>query len=230
MFCFWAPLKPKRFLLALCFFFLSLPLGAELNITEQFLAQIEEKYNRFARERVANWQALIENSQTLSELEKLEVVNTFFNSNVLFINDINLWQQEDYWATPVEMLAIGAGDCEDYSIAKYFTLKEIGIPEEKLRITYVKATEIGQAHMVLTYFETKRSIPLVLDNLKIDIQPATERTDLVPVYSFNGAGLWLAKSRGGGKRVGESSRLSLWQDLEKRMQDMLITDLNQPLG
>jgi predicted transglutaminase-like cysteine proteinase len=209
---------------------LSLPLGAELNITEQFLAQIEEKYNRFARERVANWQALIENSQTLSELEKLEVVNTFFNSNVLFINDINLWQQEDYWATPVEMLAIGAGDCEDYSIAKYFTLKEIGIPEEKLRITYVKATEIGQAHMVLTYFETKRSIPLVLDNLKIDIQPATERTDLVPVYSFNGAGLWLAKSRGGGKRVGESSRLSLWQDLEKRMQDMLITDLNQPLG
>lgn len=230
MFSLWASLKPKRFLLALSLLFLSLPLGAELNITEQFLTQIEEKYNKFARERVANWQALIENSQELTELEKLEAVNTFFNSNVLFINDINLWQQEDYWATPVEMLAIGAGDCEDYSIAKYFTLKEIGVPEEKLRITYVKATEIDQAHMVLTYFETKRSIPLVLDNLKIDIQPATERTDLVPVYSFNGAGLWLAKSRGGGKRVGESSRLSLWQDLEKRMQDMLVTDLDQPLG
>ena len=230
MFSSWAKLSPQRLILALCLLFLSLPIGAELSITEQFLDRIEEKYNKFARERVANWQALIKNSQDLTELEKLEAVNTFFNSNVLFINDINLWQQEDYWATPVEMLAIGAGDCEDYSIAKYFTLKEIGVPEDKLRITYVKATEIGQAHMVLTYFENKRSIPLVLDNLKVDIQPATERNDLVPVYSFNGAGLWLAKSRGGGKRVGEASRLSLWQDLEKRMQEMLVTDLHQPLG
>ncbi len=229
MFSVWA-ISPQRLITALCFLFLSLPIGAELNITEQFLDQIEEKYNKFARERVANWQALIENSQELSEQEKLEAVNTFFNANVLFINDINLWQQEDYWATPIEMLSIGAGDCEDYSIAKYFTLKAIGVAEEKLRITYVKATEIGQAHMVLTYFETKRSIPLVLDNLKVDIQPATERTDLVPVYSFNGAGLWLAKARGNGKRVGESSRLSLWQDLEKRMQEMLVTDLHQPLG
>lgn len=230
MFSLWATLSPQRLVMALCLFFISLPIGAELNITEQFLEQIEQKYNKFARERVANWQALIENSQQLTEYEKLEAVNTFFNSNVLFINDINLWQQEDYWATPVEMLSIGGGDCEDYSIAKYFTLKAIGVPEEKLRITYVKATEIGQAHMVLTYFETKRSIPLVLDNLKMTIQPASERTDLVPVYSFNGAGLWLAKARGGGKRVGESSRLSLWQDLENRMQQMLVTDLHQPLG
>lgn len=215
----WALLSPRRLIVALCFL-LSFPLGAELNITEQFLDRIEAKYNKFARDRIADWNTLIESSQDLTEEEKLEAVNTFFNSNVLFINDINLWQKEDYWATPVEMLSIGAGDCEDYSIGKYFTLKAIGIPEEKLRITYVKATEIGQAHMVLTYFETKRSIPLVLDNLIIDIKPANQRTDLVPVYSFNGDGLWLAKSRGGGQRVGESSRLSLWQDLEKRMQEM----------
>ena len=130
-----------------------------------------------------------------------------------------LWSKEDYWATPAEMLAIGAGDCEDYSIAKYFTLKEIGVDEDKLRITYVKAVEIGQAHMVLTYYETNRSVPLVLDNLITEIEPASRRNDLVPVYSFNGAGLWLAKSRGEGQRVGDSSRLSLWQDLEARMRN-----------
>jgi predicted transglutaminase-like cysteine proteinase len=93
----------------------------------------------------------------------------------------------------------------------------LGVDESKLRLTYVKAVEIGQAHMVLTYFETKRSIPLVLDNLIIEIKPANQRRDLVPVYSFNGDGLWLAKSRGEGQRVGNASRLSLWEDLNLRM-------------
>lgn len=130
--------------------------------------------------------------------------------------------EKDYWATPLEMLSIGAGDCEDYSIAKYFTLKELGVDESKLRITYVKAIEIDQAHMVLTYFETKRSVPLVLDNLITDIKPASRRNDLVPVYSFNGTGLWLAKSRGEGQRVGEASKLSLWNDLERRMKEQAL--------
>ncbi|MDT8310044.1 MAG: sulfate adenylyltransferase, partial [Methylophaga sp.] len=91
--------------------------------------------------------------------------------------------------------------------------------EDKLRLTYVKAVELNQAHMVLTYYETNRAMPLVLDNLIAEIEPANRRNDLVPVYSFNGDGLWLAKSRGEGQRVGDSSRLSLWQDLEKRMRD-----------
>ena len=82
-----------------------------------------------------------------------------------FINDQALWEKKDYWATPIETLSIGGGDCEDYAIAKYFTLKQLGVDESKLRLTYVKAIELNQAHMVLTYFENKRAVPLVLDNL-----------------------------------------------------------------
>jgi predicted transglutaminase-like cysteine proteinase len=203
---------------------IALPGLAELTISEKVLDKIESDYNKFARKRVENWRELVANPENhdLPEKEKLELVNKFFNANVMFLNDIDLWKENDYWATPLEMLSIGAGDCEDYSIAKYFTLKELGVDEEKLRITYVKATEIDQAHMVLTYFETKRATPLVLDNLIIDIKPATQRRDLVPVYSFNGTGLWLAKSRGEGQRVGEASKLSLWNDLEKRMQEQAL--------
>jgi predicted transglutaminase-like cysteine proteinase len=210
-------LKPILIVASLC---LSLPLFAQFSISEAVLDRIEQKYNKFARKRVVSWQELMVTSKDLSEKEKLNKVNSFFNANVLFMNDIDLWKKEDYWATPMEMLSIGAGDCEDYSIAKYFTLKQLGVPEEKLRITYVKAVNIGQAHMVLTYFENKRAVPLVLDNLIVDIKPASQRNDLVPVYSFNGGGLWLAKARGSGKRVGEASRLALWQDLEKRMASM----------
>lgn len=196
---------------------LSCSLVAKGEITEALLIKIEAKYNNFARQRVEAWQSLIASSKDLSDEEKLTVVNRFFNTNMLFINDQALWGKEDYWATPIEALSIGAGDCEDYSIAKYFTLKQLGVDEDKLRITYVKAIKIGQAHMVLTYFKDKRATPLVLDNLDTEIKPANLRTDLVPVYSFNGDGLWLAKSRGEGKRVGSASRLSLWEDLEQRM-------------
>lgn len=207
----------KVTLLALLCLLVSIPIVAELNITEALLNKIEANYNSAARLRVESWQMLIDSSQQLSDIEKLERVNQFFNSKVMFVNDIKVWNKEDYWATPLEFLSKGAGDCEDYSIAKYFTLKELGMDEQKLRITYVKAVKLNQAHMVLTYFENKRAIPLVLDNLDIEIKPANLRKDLIPVYSFNGDGLWLAKARGDGKRVGNASRLSLWEELAARM-------------
>ena len=209
--------KPKFSLTALLCLIMSVPIIAELNITEALLKKIETKYSANARQRVELWQKLIDSSQSVSDAEKLDRVNQFFNSKVMFVNDIAVWDKEDYWATPLEFLSKGAGDCEDYSIAKYFTLKELGVDEQKLRITYVKAINLNQAHMVLTYFENKRAIPLVLDNLDIEIKPANLRKDLIPVYSFNGEGLWLAKARGDGKRVGNSSRLSLWEELAARM-------------
>ena len=202
----------------------SVPLLAELLISEALLQRIENEYDSEARQRVEAWQILMQENKDLTEREKLAVVNDFFNSNVLFVDDIFLWNKEDYWATPIEMLSLGAGDCEDYSIAKYFTLKQLGVDEDKLRITYVKAIDLNQAHMVLTYFENKRAIPLVLDNLINEIQPASRRQDLTPVYSFNGTGLWLAKSRGEGQRVGDASRLSLWEDLAARMRAETVAD------
>jgi predicted transglutaminase-like cysteine proteinase len=121
---------------------------------------------------------------TGAELDALQSVNAFFN-RITFRPDAEHWGSEDYWATPAEMTSSNAGDCEDYSIAKYFLLKELGVPVERLRITYVKAVRINQAHMVLAYYASPGAVPLILDNLEQEVRPATERTDLVPVYSFN---------------------------------------------
>jgi len=199
---------------SLCF---GIALAAGLLIDQSLLDRVEKKYGAAAKQRFVDWQSLIENGKSWPEAEKLERVNNFFNGNVEFVDDIILWQKTDYWAAPTEFLAKGAGDCEDYSIAKYFTLVEMGVDESKLRITYVKALELNQAHMVLTYFDSPRAVPLVLDNLKPSIVPATQRSDLQPVYSFNGTGLWLAKSKGSGQHVGGSDRLSMWTELKLRM-------------
>ncbi|MDD1620413.1 MAG: transglutaminase-like cysteine peptidase [Methylococcaceae bacterium] len=181
------------------------------------LDRIEGKYGPDARRRFADWQGIMASGKTAPEPEKLRQVNDFFNQNIRFVDDLTLWLKDDYWATPFELLAKGAGDCEDFSIAKYFTLLEMGVAENKLRITYVKALELNQAHMVLTYFESPLAVPLVLDNLKPAISLATDRGDLQPVYSFNGSGLWLAKAKGSGRQVGAAERLNPWADLKRRM-------------
>jgi len=200
----------------------ALVLAEGIAVSEATLAEVELTYGHRARAKIERWRVLMKD-QTGSDQAKLRRVNDFFNDQ-LFIDDILHWGKKDYWATPLEFLATGAGDCEDFALAKYFTLNQMGVPESKLRLTYVKAVQLNQAHMVLTYFATASADPLVLDNLDAEIRPATKRKDLVPVYSFNGDGLWLAKQRGSGKRVGGASRLSLWTELNQRMRKMDVPE------
>lgn len=165
----------------------------------------------------AEWRQLLNDGQALGEREKLRRVNDFFNRRIAFDDDIGIWQQSDYWATPLETLGSGRADCEDYAIAKYYSLLALGIPVGKLRLVYVRARLEGpagpyvQAHMVLAYYATPGGEPLVLDNLRQEILPASRRSDLSPIFSFNSAGLW----QGTGNQSSKSN-LSRWQDLLSR--------------
>jgi len=189
-------------------------------LDQELLDTVVQNYGGQAKQRLLDWQSLINDDQSSNDLERLQKVNDFFNRQE-FISDLLLWKDKDYWATPVEFLAQNGGDCEDFSIAKYFTLKKLGVDENKLNLTYAKAVELNQAHMVVTYYEQPEAEPLVLDNLIDEIKPASLRPDLLPVFSFNGIGLWLAKERGRGKLVGNSSRYKHWQDLLGRMPEGL---------
>jgi predicted transglutaminase-like cysteine proteinase len=168
---------------------------------------------------IEKFEAMFDEASELSESEKLKYVNDFFNSNIRFINDQALWKTKDYWATPYESLQRRAGDCEDYSLAKYFSLVKAGVPPEKLRIMYVKAVELRQAHMVLTYYSEPSAMPVVLDNLIGEIKPANQRKDLVPVYSFNATGFWLNKMSGKTIKLGNASRVSMWSEFIDRMAE-----------
>ena len=191
----------------------------QVAFSEQQLNAVELKYGEQARKRVVAWVALIADGRNQPDEEKLRLANDFFNL-IPFVPDLQHWNKKDYWATPMELLGTGGGDCEDYSISKYFTLLAMGMESEKLKITYVKARGYGlinAAHMVLAYYPTPSAMPVVLDNLDGDIKPADKRGDLTPVYSFNGDGLWLARERGTGKRVDGGNRISLWRDMMTRM-------------
>jgi predicted transglutaminase-like cysteine proteinase len=188
--------------------------------TEALFESVRNTYGDDAEDRIKDWQEVLADKRDSDVDEQLYAINRFFN-RVEFVDDIKHWRKKDYWATPIEFLATDGGDCEDFTIAKYFSLRELGIPAAKLRLMYVKAIRLNQAHMVLAYYESPNSVPLVLDNINPRILPASKRRDLLPVYSFNGEGLWMAKAQGTGRKVQAGGNNSLWEDLTARIDQGL---------
>jgi predicted transglutaminase-like cysteine proteinase len=168
------------------------------------------------------WNALMQTPIDAPIETRLQKVNDFFNPKLTYFEDLEIWNVQDYWATPMESLSKGKADCEDYVIAKYFALRNLNIPDSQLRLIYVKArigganSKIQQAHMVLAYYPSGNAEPLVLDNLISDIRPASKRPDLFPIFSFNSQGVFAGTAATATIGAGGTSRLSRWQDLLER--------------
>lgn len=187
---------------------------ADFVVSKVSLDKIEREYGIFAKRRAYALVQMMNDAKGLDDLGKLEKVNDFFNMTP-YQSDQKVWGMSDYWATRLEFIGKDKGDCEDFVIAKYFTLKELGVPTSKLFMTYAKSLRYKTSHLVLTYYETPKSIPLVLDNYNYKILPASVREDLVPIYSFSGDELFNAKQAQIGKMVPASTR-------QKRPWDELI--------
>jgi len=189
---------------------------------DKFLETIQARFGNDGATMLHAWRNLLDSSADLNQKEQLKHINDFFNHNIRFREDSDNWQQNDYWATPLETLGSRGADCEDYTIAKYLSLIKLGVPRDQLRLIYVRAqiggsySQVSQAHMVLGYYETPGAMPLILDNLVSGIQPATERSDLTPIFSFNSEGLWIGDSRQ--SQADPTARLSRWRDLLTRVQ------------
>ena len=164
-------------------------------IPKNVIKKAELKYGPYVRVRYESYNKKLLQLQNASTQTKLKEINVFFNK-VPYSDDIKVWGVRDYWATPLEFLGRDKGDCEDYVIAKYFALRDLGIESEKLYFAYVKSINFTRTHMVLSYFSTPYSMPLVLDSVNFKIFPAYKRKDLIPIYNFNGESLYQAKRDG----------------------------------
>jgi predicted transglutaminase-like cysteine proteinase len=209
----------------------TLGLGFSRSVTPGLVERLAAQFGPDSRTRIGDWREFVgsvaaeRRQRPRNDLELLGPVNTFFN-RLPFVTDLAHWKVEDYWASPAESVASNGADCEDFSIAKYFALKELGVPIERLRITYVKAVRINQAHMVLAYYPAPGAVPLVLDNLENAVRPASERADLIPVYSFNDEDLVLARQGQAGAGAGSSLQIRLWRGLlDKLERNCLIEGL-----
>ena len=198
--------------------FLLLPsLHAKAFVDKATLNKITKKYKLFAKKRFYYLQATLDEAKDGTDLQKLKAVNDFYNE-VRYSPDIKVYKKKDYWATPYEFLSKDKGDCEDYVISKYFALLYLNVEPKKLFFTYVRSLKFKAPHMVLTYFKTPKSEPLILDNNNRKILPASKRTDLIPIYNFNGESLYRASSKGSGKKIKKQKSHKKWDQLKENMK------------
>jgi predicted transglutaminase-like cysteine proteinase len=201
-------------------------LGFSRSVTPGLVQRYAAKFGPNVDARIGGWQEFVRSTPparapaSADKLPLLGAVNTFFN-RLPFVTDQAHWGMEDYWASPAEAVSSNGADCEDFSIAKYFALKELGVPIERLRITYVKAVRLNQAHMVLAYYPEPNAVPLILDNLEDEVRPASERTDLIPVYSFNDEDLLIVRQGQAGASAGSSLQIRLWSALLQKLAEEL---------
>ena len=210
-----------KLLLLLSVFIVSISFAQKPYVEKEILDRISKKYKMFATKRFIYLQKTLDEAETTDDLAKLEAVNRFYNG-VRYKSDRKVYGKKDYWATPWQFLGKDKGDCEDYVISKYFALIYLGVDSKKLFFTYVKSSKFKAAHMVLTYFETPRSEPLILDNNNHKIFPASSRKDLTPIYNFNGESLYRANKTGAGKKVKSKKAHKKWDELKLNMKRKLI--------
>jgi len=192
-------------------------------VSNEMLNQLKSEYSEQAYRRGIAINKLLVTLKSQPIEKQLTEVNRFFN-RFEYQEDHLHWGEQDYWATPHEFLGTSKGDCEDFVIAKYFALRKLGVPDERLYLTYVKALKQNVAHMVLSYFPTPSSIPQILDNYNPVILSASKRKDLLPVYSFNAKSLFLTNASAGlGKslptnKIKNSKWKKLLADIQKEKQ------------
>jgi len=197
----------KRLVLIVCMVTMSIAVeaGSRFFVTQARMATYTKTYGEQAVRRLNSLIALMDGLIAAPEDKKIIEVNRFFNQ-VEYQTDIENWGKNDYWATRLEFLGKGRGDCEDFAVAKFLTMIQLGVSEKKLFLTYVRAIGYPEAaHLVVSYYKEPGSVPFVLDNYNKTILPATRRHDLIPVYSFTANDLYIQKQQGLGRRVDRSS-------------------------
>jgi len=145
--------------------------------TKKELDIIKVELGYIAKNRANDYDSTIQSLNHLPKPKQLIKVNFYLNQLLPQVDMLNQ-KMLDHWETPKEFLMCGYGDCEDYAIIKYFTLIKLGFDENKLFITSVYEKYTGSYHMVLSYFESSKEPPLILDNLSFRILDLQKREDL----------------------------------------------------
>lgn len=140
--------------------------------------------------RAMLWRSALRELRGRPQREQIEAVNSFVNQS-RYIEDIDNYGVSDYWATPIEFLSRG-GDCEDFAIAKYASLRALGFSEDQLRLAIVHDKLKGIDHAILIVYSDDGNF--VLDNQDKKVESADDVNRYRPIFSLNNEGWWLYKT------------------------------------
>jgi predicted transglutaminase-like cysteine proteinase len=161
---------------------------------EVFNRQAHLVANEKNRTIFSRWLSRFDYLETQPLLIKLRAVNDAINKGIVYSPDLQGYNKKEYWATPLETLKYGQGDCEDYAILKYYVLRYLGVSADSL---YLASVDIGKgkiSHAVLMADAERTKKPsafLVLDNMRGRTEIARERhAGCQPYFLLNETGIF----------------------------------------
>jgi predicted transglutaminase-like cysteine proteinase len=120
---------------------------------------------------------------------RVEIINSNVNAAIRYVSDFEQHGVADLWSSPLETLAAGAGDCEDYAIAKFALLQDAGIPDQDLKLLLVRDLAVRQDHAVLAVRLDGHW--MVLDNRRSGLSETSDLPDLMPLFAIDHRGVSL---------------------------------------
>ena len=157
--------------------------------TKSQIKKLQKEYGGRSGERLTNWNNLMKSLVGKSHITQARKIDAYFNQYQYKYDSTikNVRYAVDTWRTFRNFLGQLGGDCEDYALAKYYSLRRLGVPKEKLKFFsgYIGTQYKGGRHMVLAYVPKKNSDPLILDNNTIYAEYLSKRTNLKPFVYFN---------------------------------------------
>lgn len=154
---------------------------------EARLAEAACTATTFNRCHLREWQGFLASLRGANRLAQIEAVNRYLNQR-RYILDPRNYGVPDYWATPSQFLSRN-GDCEDYAIAKYFSLRALGLEAEAMRIVVLQDLNLQTAHAILVVYVGGRA--LVLDNQATTVVDSRNIHHYQAIYSINEQHWWL---------------------------------------
>lgn len=135
------------------------------------------------------WRSLVSSLEGQSQREQLREINDWGNAHPYVVDQIN-WGKEDYWETPYEFMAIN-GDCEDYAIAKYYSLRALGYGDDRIRIMIVQDLNLGGIIHAILGVKGDDGETFILDNQIEQVMPASKIYHYRPIYGINQTAWWV---------------------------------------
>jgi predicted transglutaminase-like cysteine proteinase len=143
---------------------------------------------------IVEWKAMLDSIGEKPFRDQIETINDWANEHPYIVDQLN-WGMEDFWETPYEFMSVN-GDCEDYAIAKYYSLRALGVPEDRMRVIIVQDFNLGGIiHAILGVYDEEEKL-LILDNQIEQIMPALKIYHYRPIYGVNESWWWAYYPKG----------------------------------
>lgn len=202
----------------LIFFFVTYSFSTEFYLNPYFENKLQKDTRSYSI--INNYIKFLNEISSLDKKNKIDKVNRYINA-IIPKYDVYNYKNEEYWATPYEFFSNGGGDCEDYVIAKKYTLTLLGIPSENMYFSIVKEKYIGGDHMVLGLHVKSDNSFMVLDNLSTKVLSFEKRVDLKPIFLFNANGFYRLNKKQDLVKIDKIS-IAAYNDFRKRNNRKLV--------